>query len=61
MKSLPDMGTGVVFGARTTALFPESDRLSPKIYRAEYAAACVVAVPRQPRARIAARRSLPLL
>jgi hypothetical protein len=35
MKSLPDIGTGVVWGARTMVLFPESERLSPKIYRAE--------------------------
>ena len=34
MKSLPDIGTGVG-GERTVALFPESERLSPKIYRAE--------------------------
>jgi hypothetical protein len=38
MKLFPAIGTGVTFGARTTALFPESERLSPKIYRLEYPA-----------------------
>jgi hypothetical protein len=27
----PEIGTGVTFGLRTIALFPESDRLSPNI------------------------------
>jgi hypothetical protein len=31
MKLLPEMGTGVTPGARTMALFPESERLSPKM------------------------------
>jgi hypothetical protein len=38
MKLFPEIGTGVIFGARITALFPESERLSPKMYRLEYPA-----------------------
>jgi hypothetical protein len=38
MKAFPGIGTGVTLGARTTALFPESERLSPKTYRLEYSA-----------------------
>jgi len=35
IQLFPEMGTGVTFGARTTALFPESERLSPKMYKLE--------------------------
>jgi len=35
MKLFPEMGTGVTLGASMTALFPESDRLSPKMNRLE--------------------------
>jgi hypothetical protein len=38
MKAFPAIGTGVALGARTTALFPESERLSPNTYSAEYPA-----------------------
>src|SRR4029077_21085835 len=38
IKAFPAIGTGVTLGARTTALFPESERLSPNTYRAEYPA-----------------------
>src|ERR1700730_1006960 len=47
MKLFPDMGTGVTLGVRATALFPESERLSPKRNRSENPAEAADGVVRQ--------------